>query len=172
MKRAAQEIARDPARMRDAEREGPSRFTERAAPIWTSRREPTARGSACRSRFAGLDAVRRSFHCKRAGPAGPLRPVALAGCATGGPGYAHYWKTKCLEPLFRLMTAKSRRGLSREGRRFFQNIRNPTITPSASCSPIESGKQHRMFRPVRSERGPTARTAIPFQLIENTREKY
>jgi len=40
-----------------------SRFTERAAQLWTARRKQIAarRWSACRSRFAALDVVRRRF---------------------------------------------------------------------------------------------------------------
>ena len=40
-----------------------SRSTERAAPLWTARRKHIAalHGSACHSRFAALDAVRRRF---------------------------------------------------------------------------------------------------------------
>ena len=69
-------------------RSGPSnRSTERAATLWTARRNHIAarRRSACRSRFARLRCCAvASLQARQ--PCGPLRSVTLARCASGGSG--------------------------------------------------------------------------------------
>ena len=79
----ASSITRDGPRSR---RSAPSsRSAERAAPVWTARRNQIAprHRSPCRSRFAARDLVRRRSTASAPGP-GTLRSVTLAGCASGG----------------------------------------------------------------------------------------
>ena len=70
---SASSITRDGRRSRRSARS--SRCAERAAPLWTARRNQIAarHRSACRSRFAALDVVRRRFTAS----APALRAVSL-----------------------------------------------------------------------------------------------
>jgi hypothetical protein len=80
----ASSITRNGPRSRRSVRS--SRYAERAAPLWTARRNQVAarHRSACRSRFAALDVVRRST--ASAPPYGSPRSVTLAACTSGGSG--------------------------------------------------------------------------------------